>query len=383
MRSQPFSLYLLNFFLALHTYLVAYVASGFIADIAGIESVNIVYAAQALLGFCTLIVLPRAIRALGNARVLLWLTVLEAAIFGGIVFFDAPSLVLPLIVFSIASSTFFPLCIDILIEHYTRDEGISGGARTAHLTVSNSALVLSPFIAGAVVETLGFRAVYIISMLALVPFFFILIRHYRAFQDPEYKDSNIPLALKRLCTSRDLTTISILRFLLNFFFAWMVVYVPLFLHETVGFSWGDIGLMLSIALIPYVLTELPAGLIADARLGEQELLISGFLIAAVGTVGLSFTSVSSFAFFATALVVTRLGAALVESMTETYFFRRVKENDEGIIMVFRLLFPVAYLLGALSGAFTLFFLPIAHIWTILAILLVVGAFISTRIRDTQ
>lgn len=383
MRTQPLPLYLLNFFLALHTYIVAYIASGFIAEIIGVKSVSMVYAAQALLGFFVLFFLPRIIRIFGNIRTLLWLTVIEAGVFGGIALLDTPLFVLPLIVFSIASSTFFPLCMDILIEYYTKNEGDAGGARTAHLTVSNTALVLAPFISGFIADALGFRAVYMVSMLFLVPFFFILIRHFHAFIDPAYHDQNTRGAIRRLWAASDLMRISILRFLLNFFFAWMVIYVPLFLHKTIGFSWVDIGIMLSIALIPYVLTELPAGIVADTRLGEKEFLIGGFLLTGVGTLALIFTSAPVFWFFTSALVITRFGAALIESMTETYFFRRVNESDGGIIMLFRLLFPASYLIGALSGTAILFFFSIEYIWTVLTCVLLLGAFIATRIRDTQ
>lgn len=383
MRSQPLSLYLLNFFISLHLYSVAYIASGFITERFGSLWVSPLFALQALIGVLVLACFPALMRIFGSARVFLWLLVMEGVVFWVIAKGAVSLFILPAILFSLMSAGFFSYCLDIFMEREISNEEQTGGARTAQLTVANAALILPAFVAGFIAEVLGFRAVYAIATLFLIPALYVFLRHIAHKPEPHYTDWSIHMAFDRLYVSRDVRTISVLRFLLNIFFTWMVIYLPLFLYQEIGFSWLDIGTLLSIILIPYILTELPAGLLADRYIGEQELLIGGFLLMAAGTVALSFTNVASFWFFAVALITTRFGGALVESMTETYFFRRVGAQDEGIIMFFRLLYPASYLIGAILGASMLFFLPLSGIWAPFGVILSLGALFTLGLRDTK
>jgi Na+/melibiose symporter-like transporter len=72
--------------------------------------------------------------------------------------------------------------------------------------------------------------------------------------------------------TKSIRTIGAINVLLQLFYTFMVIYVPIYLTEVIGFSWSELGLILCIALIPFVLLDSPVGELADKKYGEKEFL---------------------------------------------------------------------------------------------------------------
>ena len=120
-------------------------------------------------------------------------------------------------------------------------------------------------------------------------------------------------------------------FLLNFFYAWMTIYVPIYLKWHIGFSWQEIGLLISIALLPFLLFQYPLGRLADKKLGEKEILILGFLVTSITLFIIPLLNTTNFFAWAGLLFATRVGASFIEISTETYFFKKVSAENVGMI----------------------------------------------------
>src|SRR5207249_2591358 len=147
------------------------------------------------------------------------------------------------------------------------------------------------------------------------------------FKDTQYTD--LPV-LKLFATARKhkkVIDIYLVNFLLQFFFSWMIIYTPIYLHEYVGFTWSQIAIIFSIMLLPFVILELPLGKIADRVLGEKELLVTGFSIMALTTAAMTFLHSANMVIWIGLLFISRIGAATVEIMSETYFFKQVSDID--------------------------------------------------------
>jgi MFS family permease len=93
----------------------------------------------------------------------------------------------------------------------------------------------------------------------------------------------------------------------------MTVYCPIYLHTTIGLSWSEIGVIITVMLLPFVLIELPLGRLADKKYGEKEIMIIGFLILGLSTMGLAFITSTNVWVWAIALLVTRIGQRLLKS----------------------------------------------------------------------
>jgi len=192
--------------------------------------------------------------------------------------------------------------------------------------------------------------------------------------------------IRALSFNRDIFHISSAQFFLRFYFSWMVVYMPIFLNQVIGFSWVEIGVILFMMIIPYILIEYPAGIIADKYLGEKELLILGYIITGCSTIAIFFLDSKSLFVWGALLFVTRIGCAFIESMTESYFFKQIGGDDTSILSIFRMLRPLAYTVGPFSAGILLYFLGdngLSYLWPILGCFMFFGIFHAASLNDTR
>ena len=170
---------------------------------------------------------------------------------------------------------------------------------------------------------------------------------------------------------------------MRFFFALMVIYMPIYLNAHIGFSWSEIGVIFTIMLLPFVLFELPIGRLADAKLNEKGIMIIGFVITAVFTAVLAFISSSSIALWAAILFGTRVGMSLVEITSESYFFKHIDSTDTPILSVFRNTRSIAYLAGPLIASLLLVIADMRFLFLALAIIMLYGVWNSIMMRKTK
>tara|TARA_Y100000031_G_scaffold104660_1_gene115116 strand:- start:54 stop:545 length:492 start_codon:yes stop_codon:yes gene_type:complete len=163
----------------------------------------------------------------------------------------------------------------------------------------------------------------------------------------------------------------------------MVIYMPIYLNQHIGFSWPEIGIIFTIMLLPFVLFEYPLGRLADTKIGEKEILIIGFIILIFSTAFIPFMNTTSLIPWAILLFITRVGASFAEITTESYFFKHVDGTDTSTISLFRITRPVSYIVGPLIATIGLFFLNIQYIFLILAVVLLFGLYFSFKIKDTK
>ncbi len=174
-----------------------------------------------------------------------------------------------------------------------------------------------------------------------------------------------------------------IRFLLHFFYSWMVVFSPLYLHEVLGVSWSHIGIMFTIMLLPFALFEYPLGKIADKKIGEKEILVLGFLIISISLAFFAFNPGTSLVLLTLILFLTRTGASMVEIMSETYFFKKIDRADSELISIFRYTSPLAYLIGPLLATIILQMFSYQILFATLSVIVLLGTYFSHEIKDTK
>jgi predicted MFS family arabinose efflux permease len=141
--------------------------------------------------------------------------------------------------------------------------------------------------------------------------------------------------------------------------------------------------MFSIMLAPFLLLEAPLGRLADKVLGEKELLITGFFIMALATGTMYFFTQTSFALWAGILFMTRVGAACVEVMTETYFFKKINAGDAAVVGLNRAVRPFAGLVGPLIATGLLVYISLPSLFLALAIFTLLGIPVAVALKDTK
>lgn len=258
-----------------------------------------------------------------------------------------------------------------------------GKSRGLFLLVINSAWIVSPFISWWIIQNKGFLSLYTLAALILSGVCVYALGSVANFTEATYSHKSFFTSMQEVWKRFDLRVIILVQFLLQLFYAWMIVYTPLYLISIRGFSYASLGIVFSIMLLPFILLQLPLGIMADKRYGEKEIMGIGFVVMSLSTLIFAYNTHNELWSFALILFCTRVGAAMVEVMSETYFFKIIGEQEPQLISLFRSVSPLAYIIG-MSAALVL--LPSGGymvLYSILALLLMVGALISQHLHDTK
>jgi MFS family permease len=122
---------------------------------------------------------------------------------------------------------------------------------------------------------------------------------------------------------------------------------------------------------------------ADEKYGEVEFLTIGFVIMGLSTIFMSFVTLKSMWIWATVLFITRIGASFVEISTESYFFKKVKQEETDVVSFFRVSRPLSFILAPVLATIILQFIPYQYIFIVIGSMMVCGAHYSLALRDTK
>lgn len=376
-----FVLYLVGFLFALNQALPAYINSTFLASFATEKSVGVIYTIASAITVVLFFLLPRLLRQFGNYRLAFWLFILDIVSMLGLAsarsFWAAVGFFVCVFVVTFLST----FTLDIFLESNSRDS-YTGSIRGVYMTIINNAWVFAPLLAGLILTDGDYWKIYLTGAFLILPALFLLRGGFKKFKNPPYRSVAIWSTLKTIWRQQDLFRIFSVSFLLGFFYTWMIIYTPIYLHQHLGFSWQTIGLIFTIMLLPFVLTEAPLGKLADKKWGEKEILSIGLVIMALSTGALTFVNSTSIVLWAALLFTTRIGASAVEIMSETYFFKKVQSSQADIISLYRATRPAAYIVGPLVASVLFVFIDFKMIFLALGIIMLGGLWFSLRLRDT-
>jgi MFS family permease len=376
------SVYIATFFLSLHYSIGLYVDSSYLAEFFGDIGINTVYFVGSLATILALLIVPKILRRFGNYTLAIVFAIFEIISLLSLTLISSPLLVAFVFIFHVVAVSVLSYNLDIFIEHGSEDS-TTGETRGLFLTIMNLAVFFGPIIAGFLLSDNQFWKIYTVSAILVLPALFIIARKLSQFCDPEYKDVSLREMLAVAWQNKNIRNISIANFLLQFFYSWMIIYMAIYLTKFMHFGWEEIGIIFGIMLLPFIFLQFPLGEMADRRFGEKEILIIGFIVTALSTASLSFLNPqTSILIWASILFITRVGAATIEIMTETYFFKQIEAADMGLISFFRHTRPLAFIIGTTSATIFLAFAHLQYIWLILGIIMLSGIYFTTKIEDT-
>ncbi len=376
-------LYFLGLVLAVSSALPAYIQSNFLNEFVSLDTLSIFFIiANTLTVFC-IIGFPKLIKTLSNFFLTKIVLVIQGVSLLGFVVTKGPASALISIVLFTVSTNLLWINMDVLIASFSK-AGSTGRTRTTYFTFINLGWILAPSLSGYLIQLGDYQLPYLIAAFLTIPVFFVFLYQGRRLKDKViYRKERIISVIKKTWKNKDLRGIFFISLLLQLFYSTAVVYLPLYLHQSLGIAWESLGLMFSIMLVPFLIFEIPAGIIADKYIGEKELLFLGFTILTVSLFLFFYLSVVSFWIWALVLFMSRTGAALVEAMRETYFFQIIKSTDIDNINIFRTTAPLGYVLGPLLAVITLSVFPLQYLFLIVAILTLSGFAFVSSIKDTK
>ena len=371
--------------LSLHWALVLYVHSTYLEQFVASEAVGTLFTIGSALTVLIFLFISRILQKLGNYKLTLGLAILEFVVLIGMSAADSLRTAVPLFILHQAIVPLLLFNLDVFVESFSQDEGRTGRQHGVMLTAMNIATACAPLVVGWLigVSSGSLKLAYLASALCMLPFIYVIYHNLKAFKDAPYRDVAVLEAMRTFWIDRNVRLVFLAHFLLQLFFAWMVIYVPLYLATEIGFSWDAIGSILFVGLLAYVLLEYPVGRIADLYIGEKEIMMAGFLILAVSTMWISFVDTVAIVPWMMTMFITRVGASFVEATTESYFFKHTSGSDANIISFFRITRPLAIVAGALLGSLALLYMPFQYIFVALGLSMLIGIIFSALLVDTK
>jgi MFS family permease len=382
MQKNRTIIFLAGFLFSIPLALTSYINSSFLATYINEYYVGVVYIFASGIAIAGLLKMPRVLNNLGNRATILLFTIFSFLSLLTLAYTHNVIAVIFSVVLYFISTDFIIASFDIFIEDFSKNSNV-GKFRGLYLMIINLAWVVAQMLSGSIIAKSSFQGIYLFSAGFLILNSVIFMLFLRDFEDPKYIKVPILKTIKVFIKNRSLLKIYSINLILKFFFAWMVIYTPIYLYEHLGFNWEQIGLIFTIMLIPFVLVDFPLGRLSD-KIGEKKLLIVGFLITILFTSMIPFIAVPLVWLWAIILFGTRLGAATIEVMTESYFFKEIGERNADEISFFRNTYPLSFIIAPLVAIPTLLFVPsFKYIFFVLSAIMLLGFFIVFRLKDIK
>jgi MFS family permease len=375
-------LYSLSFLFTLHIAILAYINSTFLTQIIKENYVGLLYTISSILIIILLTKSSRILNNFGNKKLTLFFLLVNILALIGLIFSSNPLIIMGSFVLFMATNTLVYFCIDVFIEHFSNPQK-TGVIRGLYLTIINTAYVASPLIAAFLIAKNDYKAVYLVSLFLVIIMTLGLIFSVKTFKDKKYIREPINQTYKHLKKDKNLFSIVSINFLLQFFYAWMVVYTPIYLHNHLNFGWDKIGLIFMIMLIPFVFLGLPIGILVDKyKVSKKKLLFLGFIIISLSTISIAFLFSTKIILWAVVLFITRIGASIIEATSEISFFDKITDKETNLLSVFRDMFPVAYIVAPLTATLIFLFIPFeSSFFLILGLIMMIGFYFVSKIKD--
>lgn len=361
------SLYFLTFFLSIQFAFTAYVNSTYLANFVSTKSVGLIFTFSALLAIIGLFFIPKILSKYCNHKILFSLVSVSLVSLFGLFSSQTALWIIFFFVLYLLTNYLIVFSRDIFIESYSEDK-TTGKTRGLILTATNLGWIFAPLVSGLIIKYFGYSQMYLLAAAFMFIGLIFILGPIRKLKDLPHRRIPLLETIKKMIANKDIKKIYLANFMLQFFYSWMVVYTPIYLNQNLGFSWDKIGIIFMVMLTPFILIEYPLGKLSD-KIGEKRLLIAGFIITGLSTSLISFLTNPNLITMSIVLFMTRVGAATIEIMTESYFFRKVGALDADIISFFRNTFPLSYIIAPFLAVIFFVFFPFNYMFLALGIIM--------------
>jgi MFS family permease len=383
MPGQLGILYGLGVLLAVSSALPAYVQSNFLGEFISIQSIGYLLIIANATSLVSILLFPGIIKTLTNQLT----TKIVLAVYGlsllGLATANHSLLAISSVIIFIVSSNLIWINMDILIESLSKNTS-TGRTRTIYFTFINAGWIFSPLVSSYFITKGGYSLVFLAAAILILPILVVFNQQsHHAQPDIKYDRKALWPVIVRMCKDKNRRSIFIISMLLQLFYSSAVIYIPFYLLNTLGMDYKVLGPIFSLMLLPFLIIEIPAGIMADKYWGEKEMLIAGLLIISGSLFFFYYINTPTVWLWALVLFFSRIGAALVEAMRESYFFKIVDAKDLIDINLFRTAGPMGYIVASALAIIILRFFPLNYLFLFLSIVMLAGLTFAMTLRDTK
>ena len=245
-------------------------------------------------------------------------------------------------------------------------------------TFMNLSWLIGPLIAGFLSSKYGVKSVFLISALFIfISLFLFHIFRIRNNQTPKRKD-HILKATIDFFKNKNRVGCYFLSGAINFWWALIYVYIPILIIES-GFDAKIVGYFLFGIVIPLILFTYSFGKLAG-KIGFKKIFFIGYSILGIAAI-ISFFLSNLFLILGV-LILASVGAAMVESTSEAYFFDIISKNQrDKYYGIYNTSIEVNHGIASFLGAVILFFFSFKYLFLLYAVAMFVIALVSLKIKN--
>lgn len=380
--SQEKRLFAIGFFFSFCIALAAYVNASYLKTFLSTESVGMVYSATALLTIFILYFFEHIGGKYGVQK-----TLVASLVISGVSALllsqqtTQPILIVMFVLMQVGL-VITKFSTDILLEtHKNSGEG-EGTLRGAYLAITNLGWIIAAF-TGGYIASINPQYIYGINSVVYITLAVVTLFVISQTKKDVFMGTSILEKIRFTISEKNTKKIVISEFVLQTFYAIMVIFSPLYLREVSGFGYTEIGLIFSIMLVPFAVLQYPLGKIADRKYGEKEMMIVSYIILALSV--FTFASIEKHTFFSAAVIlfISRIGACTLEVMNDTYFFTTTQDYKK-TLPILKGMAPLALLLFGTIGSTIATFYSYQTVFISLSVFIVLVSFINIyNLKDTK
>ncbi|MBS3168083.1 MFS transporter [Candidatus Woesearchaeota archaeon] len=266
------------------------------------------------------------------------------------------------------------ISIGLFVREYAKRKEI-GQSEGMYFTTLNLGFLIGPLIGGLIASTYSFKPIFII--ISSVQFLITLMLLIIPLKDTSTNNEKNKLQILDFFKNKQLLLIYIINLGLVFWWNIIYTYLPLFSNNH-GFTERAIGIALFLSVIPLIFLEIPIGKLADKK-GFKKFIILGFII--IGLISL-LTYLANPLYTIGIIVIASIGGALIEPLTEAYFFKEVKskEDQNKLFPIYKTSAETGELVAPLIFSTVLIYSSFRGVFVFAGILMLVFAIIATRLK---
>lgn len=361
--------------------LLMYVESSYFKVSLGNENISIFYTVSYAIALTLLLNMHKIIKLFGKSTSFFLFFFLQIFSVTMLTMVPPSYIGIILLMIYIVASYLVIVLMDIILESFSEDKK-SGRIRGFHLMMTNIGFLLGPFVSTRLLDKYDYFGLFFVAMLINMAIFVVGLIGLRGGNNKFGGNLTVKDLVKKIFVNKDLMRIYWISFALEFFYALMVLYTPLYLLD-LGMDWKQIGIVFTVMLIPFTVLGYPAGMLADKKIGEKEMIIGSLLLISFSTASIFFIKGNSVLTWAAVLFMTRAGAAVLETLRDSYFYKRIDARDMDMISFFRTARSTAYLLSTVLTALILVFLPIKFIFLFIALAVMFALYPAITLVDNK
>lgn len=367
--------------LGLGSGLVSYVVSSYFKEVIKNDNIGIFYVAIYIIVFLILINLHKAIKAFGKSITFFVTIFLYAILTFSLIFLDNSLLGASIL---ILATVFYNVSLvekDVILESYSIDKK-TGRTRGWHLIIVSLGFMLGTYLSMQILDSFGYKEVFITQFSVIFIIFIISVLKLRKVNHCFKKTVTIKGIFNKIKNRRNLLRIYYVSLVLEFFYFVMVAYSPITMRN-LGMSWDVVGVILSLVLIPWLFLPGIVGKYADKTCGEKEMIIVALFIMTISTGSVFFITTTNPIVWGGVLFFTRVGASMIGTLRDSYFFKRIDGSDVDLIDFYKTSRPAGYIFGAGFTAIILMYLPVQSVFIVMAIFLISALVPAACLKDNK